>query len=383
MTSSAAGPLLTSATPPCGSPPTRPWPSRSSVPTRRPTKSRQASVIATLAGAGPGRYRWSDTFYWNGGAFRGQVPAATVVDLTARYNIGDRTSLQINVANILDNVHYEMFGGDSSGDAPSPPSCSGGERARPPRCAGRGAFRALHLRPHRRAGTAGRAPGFQRHRDHCLARHGPAGPPFETVGSVASALAKREARLHGGSEPSPLLVSCNSGTSSCVGAEADLRVPLARGPRDLHVYEVYWAPLTEGKITLAESVKFLIGTGVQGVRYAWWPPRLLERYLFGRWVSFQLHWQLAMIFLGLLLTLLSLIAVDSAMALTVGVKLLTDPGDATRWPSYALFRDLTFDLAVLTVTVPGSRARPRVVLAATSSGPWRGRGRSRARCSPR
>jgi len=56
--------------------------------------------------------RWSNTFVWNTGIFRGPVPAATVADLTLRYAVGSRTSVMLNVANLFDNDHYEIFGGD-------------------------------------------------------------------------------------------------------------------------------------------------------------------------------------------------------------------------------------------------------------------------------
>ena len=58
------------------------------------------------------RSRWANAFAWNGGVFRGQVPSATVVDLTAGFRVNRRTMVQANVANLLDNRHYEIFGGD-------------------------------------------------------------------------------------------------------------------------------------------------------------------------------------------------------------------------------------------------------------------------------
>jgi iron complex outermembrane receptor protein len=58
------------------------------------------------------RVRWSDRFTWNGGVFRGPVPAATLVDLTVRGTMRPGTVVLLNVANLLDNDHYEVFGGD-------------------------------------------------------------------------------------------------------------------------------------------------------------------------------------------------------------------------------------------------------------------------------
>ena len=58
------------------------------------------------------RYAWSDAFIWNGGVFRGSVPAASLVDVEARYRITPRVALQVSVANLFDHEHYEIFGGD-------------------------------------------------------------------------------------------------------------------------------------------------------------------------------------------------------------------------------------------------------------------------------
>jgi outer membrane receptor protein involved in Fe transport len=57
-------------------------------------------------------YRWSDHFNWTGGIFRGPVPSYSVVDLAAGYKLGIRTRVSLNVANLFDNEHYEIFGGD-------------------------------------------------------------------------------------------------------------------------------------------------------------------------------------------------------------------------------------------------------------------------------
>ena len=56
--------------------------------------------------------RWTDQFIWNTGLFHGPVPAATVADLTSRYTVRRRTAVILSVANLFDNEHYEIFGGD-------------------------------------------------------------------------------------------------------------------------------------------------------------------------------------------------------------------------------------------------------------------------------
>jgi len=59
--------------------------------------------------------RWSDDFRWVVGPFQGDVKAYTVVDLVGNYQVNDRFSLGLNVANLLDEKHWESFGGDLLG----------------------------------------------------------------------------------------------------------------------------------------------------------------------------------------------------------------------------------------------------------------------------
>jgi iron complex outermembrane receptor protein len=56
--------------------------------------------------------RWSDDFRWAVGPFQGDVPSYQVVDLTANLRVGSHVTLGVNVANLLDEEHWEAFGGD-------------------------------------------------------------------------------------------------------------------------------------------------------------------------------------------------------------------------------------------------------------------------------
>ncbi len=44
--------------------------------------------------------------------FTGPVPSYEVVDLAANYGITPRVRVGLDVSNLLDNRHYELFGGD-------------------------------------------------------------------------------------------------------------------------------------------------------------------------------------------------------------------------------------------------------------------------------
>lgn len=58
------------------------------------------------------RYRWVDDFPWSSGVYAGHVKSYGLVDLAANYHFGSRFSLGLNVSNLLNNKHYQIFGGD-------------------------------------------------------------------------------------------------------------------------------------------------------------------------------------------------------------------------------------------------------------------------------
>ncbi len=60
-------------------------------------------------------YRWSDEFRWVVGPFQGQVPAYGTADLVANVRVTNHVELGVNVANVLDEEHWEAFGGDLLG----------------------------------------------------------------------------------------------------------------------------------------------------------------------------------------------------------------------------------------------------------------------------
>ena len=60
-------------------------------------------------------YRWVEEFEWAAGVFNGTVPQYETVDLTANYYVNDSWSIGLNIANLLDNNHFEAFGGDVLG----------------------------------------------------------------------------------------------------------------------------------------------------------------------------------------------------------------------------------------------------------------------------
>ena len=57
-------------------------------------------------------YRWVEEFDWAAGVFVGTVPQYDVVNLAGNYRISNMVSVGVDVSNLLDNEHWEAFGGD-------------------------------------------------------------------------------------------------------------------------------------------------------------------------------------------------------------------------------------------------------------------------------
>jgi iron complex outermembrane recepter protein len=61
------------------------------------------------------RYRWVHGFPWLAGMYAGPVPSYDVLDLNGSYRLTSHVTVGADVANLLDNRHYEAFGGDLLG----------------------------------------------------------------------------------------------------------------------------------------------------------------------------------------------------------------------------------------------------------------------------
>jgi len=61
------------------------------------------------------RFRWVDSFRWLAGIYVGTVPRYAVLDLNGSYRLTTHITAGADVANLLDDDHYEAFGGDLLG----------------------------------------------------------------------------------------------------------------------------------------------------------------------------------------------------------------------------------------------------------------------------
>ena len=61
------------------------------------------------------KVRHVDSFPWAAGVFRGTIEAYDLVDLSGSYRINRRVTIGVSVSNLLDEKHYQIFGGDLIG----------------------------------------------------------------------------------------------------------------------------------------------------------------------------------------------------------------------------------------------------------------------------
>jgi iron complex outermembrane receptor protein len=57
-------------------------------------------------------YRWVEEYPWAAGVFVGTVPQYDVLNAAANVRLTDMFGFGIDISNVLDDVHYEAFGGD-------------------------------------------------------------------------------------------------------------------------------------------------------------------------------------------------------------------------------------------------------------------------------
>lgn len=117
----------------------------------------------------------------------------------------------------------------------------------------------------------------------------------------------------------------------------------------VHLYEAYWAPLTEGAIGLWQVVRFLLAGGWNGIR----SDARLRRFMFGKPRQFHIsRWEL-MFLIVVVLTVIAMLVVGGTIA-AVAVARLTF--EEKSWVTLELIGDLTILFELLLGVIAGSLA---------------------------
>lgn len=164
--------------------------------------------------------------------------------------------------------------------------------------------------------------------------------PFETLDTIAESLRDHDEKVTG-VESKPVSNTIKAGDQWLQRVELDLK----SGQIKAHVYEGYWAPLTEGRIGVRQVMSFLGGAGSNGLKIA---RRTFQRWLFKEYREFPTPIRTVLYLLVGLATVGSLIALNSAIVTVAATRALFS--QKPWWLTVGLFADLTTTFnAVVTI----------------------------------
>jgi hypothetical protein len=175
--------------------------------------------------------------------------------------------------------------------------------------------------------------------------------PFETLECVAEALRRSpdHPKLEVRTEVVRLGQLPPSGGKQAVDPvelrRAEIDVPVNGDIERVHLYEGYWAPITEGRVALRDVFWFLFNAGRQGVTQ-WFQRRRFDRWMFGQWNEYRVPLRTPAKLLAVVALLLALAAINAALVAVVGARLI---GTGAQWPGPTLFRALTSSVAISTL----------------------------------
>jgi hypothetical protein len=185
--------------------------------------------------------------------------------------------------------------------------------------------------------------------------------PFRTLDDVAEGLLRAAAPTAGA--PKPVARTVPLGDERLSRLELTLRV--GNVERDVHIYEAYWAPLTEGRVTLRDVAGFLLRSGLGGIQLG---RSNFRRWLFDAYEEFEAPVRSA---LYLVVALAVMASLGFLNFLIVAIAAARAPlHDPPAWLGPAMFRDLTTVLNFL-VTAMAPFAALMFVWFATQRWKWR------------
>ena len=159
--------------------------------------------------------------------------------------------------------------------------------------------------------------------------------PYETLEQLAEGLIRAAEHSTPGVRIQPMFREVRVGDT--VLQRVELTIPRrVADPQEVHLYECYWAPMTEGAVQLRDVVGFLWDGGGRGlINFC----TGFARALFGNMVEFSLTWRTPL-YLLLTLAILAALTVINAIVVGTGASLAGISGSQKLIPG-ALIRPLT------------------------------------------
>jgi hypothetical protein len=161
---------------------------------------------------------------------------------------------------------------------------------------------------------------------------------FETLDSLAEGVMSVTTPADGGTDFKPRFSAVKIGDSVVERVELDVcfqeegQPDASKKSLCLHLYEAYWAPITEGQVKLADVISFLFDGSMRGILNC---GKSFQRALFGQVAPFRIPFRNALEVTLALLTVLALIVLNavilSAGAVHYGLAGLKLPATETNW----------------------------------------------------
>jgi hypothetical protein len=173
--------------------------------------------------------------------------------------------------------------------------------------------------------------------------------PFETLDAIAESLRAHDAELTKRTGK-PVSKTIKASKEEWL-QRVELTLKSGASEIEAHVYEGYWAPLTEGRITLRQVMSFLTGAGTNGLKIA---RKTFRRWLFGKYQPFPTPIRMVLYLLVAMATVAALVALNSTIAIIAAARALFS--ERPWWLTDGLFADLTttFNGAVTVMAVFGA-----------------------------
>jgi hypothetical protein len=178
--------------------------------------------------------------------------------------------------------------------------------------------------------------------------------PFETMDQVARGLCK-EIERRGEKIEERAARTVRVGCETIQRLELDVRTATGETLRPIHLYEGYWAPLTEGVAGFRHVVRFLLQGAVNGLR----SNARLHRFMFGKPRQFHINrWSLALLS-AVVVTLIAVIIIGGTI-LGGGIMRLLVPRHEL--VNDDVLRELTALFELLLAVIAGAGAVAVVII---------------------
>ncbi|MBW3570550.1 MAG: hypothetical protein KY467_05545 [Gemmatimonadetes bacterium] len=170
--------------------------------------------------------------------------------------------------------------------------------------------------------------------------------PFETLATVADAI-----RGGGGPEEDGEVVVRHVRIGEKSFPRAELTVGEGDAAREVHVYEGYWAPLMEGRVTARDVTAFLFRAGFDGlwqsVKGTW------NRWMFGGWQRLPVKAGTLPRLLGAFIVVLALLTLYAAVLGVAAAKAVSFAVSREQryWEGAALVKTVTAELMICAAAV--------------------------------